>query len=192
MSDDPHHIYYTPIDADELKKMKEQERDNLHKSRQSYVDAINERRTKSLQYSKDYGEAFIKNIVLLNGGSIIAVLTLVGSLYGKGDHTLTLIAISLVKCLVPALYCFGVGLCSAAIAAACGYLNFGFIAGVHTSPENLHNFAIGLPITEQNKPSQKWITLTAWGGVICAFISLSCFVAGAIQVARSFVVLGVS
>ncbi|MBN9456383.1 MAG: hypothetical protein J0I54_07130 [Bosea sp.] len=42
-------------------------------------------RLAALNVAADHGKAFIRNAVLLNGGAIVALLTLLGGLYSKTD-----------------------------------------------------------------------------------------------------------
>src|SRR5688572_25076730 len=59
-----------------------------------YADHLGQERIKSMEHGKDYGQAFIKTVFLLNGGAILALLTFIGSMYGKTDLNI-LVAISL-------------------------------------------------------------------------------------------------
>jgi hypothetical protein len=79
-------------------------------------------------------------VFLLNGGAILALLTLIGSLFGKGDHTMVRVAISLTRALIPALYWFAGGLMLAALVAAIAFFNFGFSEQSYPSPGQLFDF----------------------------------------------------
>jgi hypothetical protein len=90
---------------------------------EKYASHLGEERVKAMEHSKDYGQIFVRTIFLLNGGAILALLTFIGSMYGKSDLNV-LVAISLGKKLVPAFYCFAGGLVSAALVAAIAYFNW--------------------------------------------------------------------
>jgi len=96
----------------------------------------------AVQLTKEYGIFTLRTCLLLNGGAILAILGLLGSLLGRGQQPPI---IRLAEFVFP-FYSFGLGLVAAVIAAACGYFNFlysqmglgvtvsGFVSGIATVP----------------------------------------------------------
>ena len=67
-------------------------------------------RLKAIDFQKEYGQNAVRTLFLLNGGAILALLTLLGALYGKGDPAAAQLARELSRGLLPAFPWFVVGL----------------------------------------------------------------------------------
>src|SRR5687767_10130130 len=100
--EDPNQIFFMPLgapDGPDHLKIREQARDFINKrhslSLEKYAAYTHEERAKAREYSKEYGQTFLRTVFLLNGGAILTLLTLLGSLFGKNDHTILLVGISL-------------------------------------------------------------------------------------------------
>ncbi len=74
----------------------------------------------AVKLTKEYGIFTLRLCMIINGGAILAVLTLLGSLLSHGPQSPT---VKLAEFVAPFRF-FGLGLVTAVIAAACGYFNF--------------------------------------------------------------------
>jgi hypothetical protein len=189
----PDTYLFHPTDEAERIKIREQLRgeavDRRKLAFEKYVDQMGEERIKAQSYSKEYGQTFIRTVFLLNGGAILSLLTFIGSMYGKSDLNI-LVAISLGKRLVPAFYYFAAGLGSAALIAAIGYFNWGFVANSYAGPGPLFDF-LNRKSIEDNPKIDTAIHWSSWAGILFAVASLFCFIRGTYLVSTAFTVLGI-
>jgi len=124
-----------------------------------------------LNFSVQYAQAGIKSLFLANGGGILALLTLAGN---KG-------AILEPRALFWSFVWFGAG-CFAALAIyIAGYISQGLVmqAEFHHSRQAISD-SLELGRSFDATPFEKKSELTEKIGLICAFISLGMFVAGAL------------
>src|SRR5712692_6036822 len=77
-------------------------------------------RRDALQFTKEYGIFMLRSCLILNGGAILALLGLLGTLHGRQTPSLH----PPMREFVGAFYLFGIGLVSATLASFFGYLNF--------------------------------------------------------------------
>ena len=192
---DKQSLFFAPLSLEKHLKIREQVRDYIHKryilASETYTDQLHEGREKAKEFSKDYGQTFVRTVFLLNAGAILALLTLVGSLFGKGDHVMALVTISLTRDLVPALYWFAGGLVLAALVAAIAFFNFGFLAQSYPFPGQLFDFIHHQPFEQAPRTIIRSIGISYWAAVAAALGSLACFGSGVFLIAQAFSVLGV-
>ncbi|WP_230531114.1 hypothetical protein [Microvirga roseola] len=186
-------LFFAPGTEQELLKIREELRSEAIERRklafEKYADQLGQERIHSQSFSKEHGQTFIKSVFLLNGGAILALLTFIGSMYGKNDLNV-LAAISLGKKIVPAFYCFAIGLCSAALVALIGFFNWNLIANSYPGPGPLFDFLHHKPI-EEKPATRKAIGWTYRIAIVLAALSIGCFVGGANLVTTAFSVLGI-
>ena len=75
-------------------------------------------REKSIEFSKEYGVATVRYLILVNGGAIIALLALLGNF--KTDSAIKID----IPCLKVAIFGYVLGLLCGGGTSAIGYLNF--------------------------------------------------------------------
>jgi hypothetical protein len=101
---------YEPITKEEILKIREQLREfRDERSRlasETFAGHTHELRQSAISYGKEYGLTFVRTAFLLNGGAMIALLTFIGSLFNKGDHSVILVAISFSKAIYPAFIAY--------------------------------------------------------------------------------------
>jgi hypothetical protein len=143
----------------------------------------------AMEALKHYGSSTIRTLFLLNGASIIASLSLIGSLFTKGETSLTLVAVSLTHALKPALICFVIGLILATVVSGLAYLNFSAVAQSYWTPEHLFQF-LHAKQPDPAPDSPRLIKGTARLAVALSVTSLAAFCVGAWVVADAFSTLG--
>lgn len=115
----------------------------------------------------DIGLFALKAILLLNGGAILAMMTFLPNLTGRGEDVLRLAAITAMKWFFGGLLCAGV-----AVAVAYFYQNFVVGKGWNQLSE----------ASGEKAPPYGWINPFVmpliWTTIILAFVSLGLFIAG--------------
>jgi hypothetical protein len=186
--------FYIPLDDDELLKIREQVREDLliryRAAAEKYVDLTGQARINAQSYSKEHGLVVIRSLFLLNGGAILALLTFIGSMYGK-DSLNVLVAISLSTKLLPAFYAFAVGLIATTLTAIIGYFNWNWAVGTYPDPADLHMWLQHKPLEDPASARQK-VRWSLWLAVASAALALICFGVGSYLVTTAFSVLGIS
>ncbi|MEE1612083.1 cell envelope integrity protein TolA [Microvirga sp. CF3016] len=158
---------------------------------ETFAKQIHDERVGAKEASKEYGQSYVRVTFLLNGGSILALMTFIGAIFGKGDVNAMLVAISLAKHLYPAFLCFILGLVCSAVTSAISYLNWSWIYESHMQAGDLYLLMNSLPWDPAPINTDRNITLSFWAALATAIGALVCFIAGALFVVRAFTVLGV-
>jgi hypothetical protein len=129
-------------------------------------------RENSIEFSKEYGVATVKYLMLLNGGAIIALLTLFGNL--KKDAAVNLD----IPCLKISIAGYLFGLVCGCITCAMGYLNFQNNALAVPDPDFLQD-RVSQKQMRRNRSSVKMTALVALVTATLGFVlfSLSSLVA---------------
>jgi len=138
---------------------------NLHR------DAVN--------LTKEYGIFTLRTCLILNGGAILAILGLLGSLLGKAQGPAT---IKLAEFLLP-FYSFGFGLAVAAFASICGYFNFLYSQAGLGAFVGQSDTSAGAVLFVHNARRARFFMLAAHG---LGLASLAAFIFGAIAVGQIF------
>ncbi|HXW26222.1 MAG TPA: hypothetical protein VEK73_15870 [Xanthobacteraceae bacterium] len=128
------------------------------------------RRRDAAQLTKDYGLFTLRSLILLNGGAILAMLALIGNLYGRAaDPPLRITDFR------GPLILFTFGLIATLFASFFGYFNFFFSQRHYASPAVMRSAA--------PKPSRQ-MKATSLAAVAFAVISLALFAVGVLSVVR--------
>ena len=136
---------------------------------------------KAIGYAKDYGEATIQSLILINGGATVALLTFLSSMFSHDK----MIAKTLASSLFYPFIFFSFGLLLAVIAGGIGYINFTLNAQALPGPNGLRKYIANGDITEwePKKNLIKWTSLVAIG---CVSGSVLVFAIGVFSSLQSF------
>ena len=138
------------------------------------------------EYSKEYGIAAIRSLIVINGGAVVATLAAISTIFSKDDT----LALKIAASLNYSFAAFLAALVLAIVAACMGYFNFYFAGANMPGPHELHQYI-------QNGNIAGWkqsrlVTWTMWVAVGCVILSLLLFCVGAFLGVRSFTGLSVS
>lgn len=152
---------------------------------EKFLVSAHAERTQAMQFLKDYGQETLKNLVLLHGGSIVAVLTFLGTLFSKGEPAQLRIAAATLNAVMPALVLFGLGLVFAVAASALAYVNFSAHAEIAPDAGELYRWSRGEMFTE--RPPRLFVVVrsTSYLALGAGCLSLAVFLIGAWIVADS-------
>jgi hypothetical protein len=125
---------------------------------------------KSLEYSKEYGAITLRGLFLINGGAIISILTLIGSLLQNPN------GLKLSELLFESIWFFALGLIATILATGIGYVNFQALNYMQPGPDGLRKYidtgdASGWKIS-------KIPIVTAWSAVVLSGASAFLFFYG--------------
>ena len=77
------------VSEDEILKIREQVREFENKrfgiATEKFAEQIHQGRENARSYSNQYAQSVLRTVFLLNGGSIVALLTLIGSMFPKSE-----------------------------------------------------------------------------------------------------------
>lgn len=155
-----------------------------------YAEQSHAQRMNAFIFVKEYGLQTVRYLFILNGASVLALLSLIGAIIAKSDEKTLLIAISFSHALRPAFILFGIGLVFAGLLAASTYRNWLAIADNHQNPKqilDLINVGKTDPLPDNNVRLANWM---ARAGYVCGLLSLIAFICGAWVVAEAFGILG--
>jgi hypothetical protein len=155
-------------------------------SAEKYIEQHGESRWKAYEAGREFSTTALKLLVILNAGAILALLTFVGTLYGRDKLDPKSIAL-FTRALQPTFYLFMAGIAGSLLAAVAGYLNWGRYAESFLNPAELYEWMHGKQIKRDHDP---WIRRTMLFGVSAALASLTCFLVGACWALRAFKHLG--
>ncbi|CAH1649606.1 hypothetical protein [Chelatococcus asaccharovorans] len=157
---------------------------------QSVIDARKEYARQVLEYAllhhrhlKEYGQACLRSLFILNGGAIVSLLALVGSLLSRSGVAFQPSAF------VPAFIYFASGIGLSILSMFTAYLNYGFHQWGQADPGRLANNIY--------HPSEEWphdftpqlgikISCTFFIAVALGVGSLGAFGCGCFEVAKAF------
>ncbi len=145
------------------------------------VEQAHNFRMHTMESMRSYGQNAIRGVFLLNGGAAIALLTLIGSLYGRSSNS-TQLADYLMESAAESLWYFGLGLSFSVVASALAYINYGILSHYEWHHREAHAW---IKIASDPPRSVKAITYsvngTALASVLFAAGSLVCFVLGGLS-----------
>lgn len=151
----------------------------------TFVEQAHAERMFVLSGIKEYGLSTIRQLTLLNGGALVALIAFLASLYGKDPSNLAL-AKNLTAGLIEPLLCFGIGLSAATLTAAVGYLHFYAAESAHPQPADLSSWMTGTELPS-NPARIRWgIPGSAWLVIFLAVASLGAFGFGIHLVVKAF------
>lgn len=183
-----------PVDPADQLKMREQfrafEGEKFLLAVKVYAEQSYGYRLNAYGNAKEYGLQCVKHLTLLNGGALIALLSLVGALISKADEKSIVIAISFLHSLAPALLCFAAGLVANGLLAALIWRNWLAIAESFQAPKHLSDLISKGKCDALPDTASKIATVTHFLIYLFGFGSLGLFLLGAYIVARAFEVLG--
>jgi hypothetical protein len=144
---------------------------------EKYIDFQHEERGRTLDALKEYGSSTIRMAFLLNGGSIIALLTLIGVMFGgESTHKATAAAMLAQGLKLPFIL-YGSGVLAAAFSSGVAYLNWSLVGEAYLSPTEIYGYLTGKP--PKKSPWLYWTaTATLWIAIVLALISLCLFGVG--------------
>lgn len=155
-------------------------------------------RLAALTVAADHGKAFVRYAVTLNGGAMIALIALIGALYGKADAANFRAVAAFVSKLQIGLYFFIGGLVFAAIIAASAFIQWHAYAQTHfgegqTANGYSHNNLFG-PDSEQEAIAQfeRYDRISigmAYVSIALGAASIFLFVAGCLKITKAFAFL---
>lgn len=156
-------------------------------------------RLAALNTAADHGKAFVRYVILLHGGALVALIALIGALHGKSESSLPRAVAALTDKLQLGMYFFVVGLVCAAMMAGIAFFQWIAFAGTyfgegHTSNAVAgHDHFSGLDRTKALADFNRMDRASVWLVYLCATLgslSIFCFGAGAIKVAKAFAFYG--
>jgi hypothetical protein len=187
---------FTPRSPEEELRIREEKRKYHNEvwrvSSETLAEQVHEERIEAKKAAKEYGQAYLKSVFILNGGSILALLTFIGAVFGKGDATVIMVAISLSKALHPAFLSFIFGLMFAAATSAISYLNWNWVYRSYMQADDFNLYMRSLPSEPSPESTNRNITLSYWSAIVFGLSSLICFAIGSLFVIEAFSVLGVN
>lgn len=182
-------------DRAEALRVREQDREFQNerslRAADTYVKGVLEFRSRAIDYSIDYAKLCINSNFLLNGGSILALLSFIGSIFGKGDVKAILFASYLSANLQEAFVFYSCGLISTVLCAAVAYLNWLFVYQSWMNEGELMLWQSGLPPMpdQETKDFDLHINFTMWISIILGIAATVFFALGCFSVLQAFTAL---
>lgn len=184
----------TPLDNNELPKIREQardfEREQWMLASDTYVKQIHDQRMMHMIAIKEYGVLTIRTLFLLNGAAILGSLTFIATFFGKNDQTVILIGVTLAKYISYSIIWFGAGLMCAIVASGVAYLNFNYAHMTFQTPADLYFFIKSTEVDPPNRKFRLLTNITMYTAVGTTIIGMICFVCGALNAVKTFSILG--
>lgn len=152
----------------------------------------------ALNVAADHGKAFIRNAVLLNGGAIVALLTLLGGLYSKTDAIPRAFLHAFTAKLQLGMHFFLAGLICGAALAGIAYLQWFAFKETHFNEGQTSNGVSHNNLFGPEDPNKVIRAFARWDAtsiglaalsMLFGMASLACFGAGALKVAKAFAFL---
>lgn len=211
MTDKPNPLY-SPLNDEEHQALRkefrereyqraERQTDDWRESKKIYAEQTHAVRIFALGSAVEHGKIFIRFMFLLNGGAMIALLALIGTIFGKSEGSTLSVVINFAQQIKLAFYFFIGGLIFASATAATAYINWSFVfrtyfnEGQTTAAMGSNNFFGGQDKAQAIKDFDffdRWSDRTIWIAVCFGTFSLIAFFIGSIYVASSFSILGMS
>jgi hypothetical protein len=165
----------------EVEKLKQTSEDH-RAAAVEYARMIHERTIQSLTASKDYAVFGLRSILLLNGGAIIAILTLIGAAIGTSNAEASTLS---PRSFVPAFAAYTFGLILAVLAMLTSFINFQTHLTAFAKPSALAS-NIKMPgsewPSEYDRRKEKKIIWTRRVAIYLSVASLGAFLVGGIFV----------
>lgn len=152
--------------------------------------------------SVEYGQAFIKSLITLNGGGILAVITFIGALLSRGSDRAFEVFLNFSRSASFSIGLFALGLVLAVAVAGFSFRNFLLVRGSYIDEADMMLFLRSEnegryrdEFLRNNKPKSEsddsGIRWTYWLSVSCGTLSLISFVCGVSKLAISLRVIGI-
>jgi len=134
----------------------------------------------------EYGKFVVRTLLLINGGAIVVILALIGSVFSGQANELA----QLVGDLEPSFYAYTVGILASLGAGAVGYFNFGWAYESHGSIVYDYHWSRKEPIPENVKMDEtrlrRKIVISQKLAVALCFLSAIAFLVGSYLVIQAF------
>lgn len=152
-------------------------------------------RQAALSNAADFQKTFVRFAFLLNGGAVIALLTLIGALGGKYEGQRMVLFVKFARKLMVGGEFFLAGLAAAAIAAGVALLAWQFSAATYLHAGHTSNIVSGLPVfggldekeeTKNFDRSDKFAPAFMNVTALLSCVSLTLFVIGAYKAVKAF------
>lgn len=150
----------------------------------AYVSQVHAERLWSMNGLKEYGQATVRLISLLNGGTILSLLTFIGNLLTRTEYKQSFG--QFVGTVVSSFYFFGGGLVCATLVSGLAYVNYSLVSDSYQTPAGLYLWTHGKGEVVDRPWLRKTIFATVWIPVSLVVIGLGCFVVGSVLVAQAF------
>lgn len=205
-SDIPADPLYQPMTEEERlavrAELREWKRETQRRSEDRFIEGqkvfaqyhLGERQN-ALGIAADFQKIFVRFAFLLNGGAIVAILALVGTLAGKTEVAQMRFAAIFVRKLTIGLEFFVAGLTAAAIAAGIALVAWSTSAGTFLHAGHVSNLMSGLPYyggvdkEKLDRDFDRYDGVAPWAMNATALMSISSvgiFISGAIKIAKAF------
>lgn len=171
------------MDEIEINKAEYQEKINIE-----FIKIAHNEYIENFKGLKEFSTSGIRVLMLLNGGAIIAILALIGNMYGKIGVEAHNMLSKFINSMLPSFIYFGGGLFLAGIVAILAYINFSLLEATIPDCWKLLRWTKGEKL-EDSKHMACSILVTARAGAILAAVSLLLFAIGSWQVYTAFQVL---
>jgi hypothetical protein len=177
-------------DAEEQRKIREQIRDYELKrellAAEKFVTMGHIERLASLQESNTQERTLVRNLFLLNGGSIVAALTFIGTLYGKDPG----IAKSVAAAATAAFGWFAAGLAATVLCTAMSAI--ALASGGENEMDNADAAAYLYKMPRFDRPVRvkRAGILSVFAGLSLVIAALICWLVGAYRLSAAFGVVG--
>lgn len=152
-------------------------------------------RQAALSNAADFQKTFVRFAFLLNGGGIIALLTLVGALGGKYDGQRMVLFVQFARKLMVGGEFFLAGLAAAAFAAGVALFAWQSSAATYLHAGHTSNIVSGLPVfggldekeeTTNFDRHDKFAPALMSLSALLSCVSLGLFIVGALKAAKAF------
>ncbi|MCJ2056662.1 hypothetical protein MKL09_08850 [Methylobacterium sp. J-048] len=181
-------------EADQLKYLEQKrgfEGDKFLLASKIYAEQSHALRLNALNSVREYGLQTVKHLSLLNGGSIVVLLSLTGALIAKSDEKSLLVAISFAHKIWYAIASFAIGLVATGLVSALTYRNWLAHSESFQNPKQLSDLINKGECDVLPDIHSKVAKFTTNAIYLFGFLALLAFVVGAMLVAIAFSVLGV-
>jgi hypothetical protein len=153
-----------------------------------YIKMAHAERLEASRGVREFSSYAIRMMYLLNGGAIIAILALIGNMYGKQTGDQSAIFTRFLHAIIPAFIPFITGLILAGVVSAFAYLNFSVLEVASFSSSDLLLWFRGQKL-ERHRFWRKAPQVTAIIGLVIGLFSLLAFAWGSCRVYQSFELL---
>ena len=107
--------------------------------------AAHAERLKAIEHLHAHGQATIRMLFFLNSGSIVALLTFIGSLFSKGDQQSQTAATVLGIAFLHSFYWYGIALAFTDAASGLAYINWAAASELEDDPGDIYRFTLLMP-----------------------------------------------
>lgn len=171
---------------------KKQKDENRQVAKKLFSEQIHAHRVIALGSSVEYGKIYVRFMFLLNGGAMVALLTLAGAFVGKSSFPLPVQVVKLSHLVLGAFYWYIGGLIATASTASLGYIHWAVAYGTHLNEAQTSLIVEGEDLFSgqdrneelaQFQRSDRWHNITFWAAIVVGAIALACFIVASFKIA---------